>query len=156
MIKLVETPIDPAAELRAFTAKSIGSGAIVSFTGLVRDHDGSEDVSELYLETYSPLTENGIADIASQAMTRWDLDDCLIAHRTGTMLPGDPIVFVATASAHRRAAFQAADFIMDYLKTEAVFWKKETTSHGTKWIEPRSADYQDAARWKAHSRSSQK
>ena len=124
MIKLAETPIEPAAELRAFTAKSIGSGAIVSFTGVVRDHAGSENVSQLYLEAYSPLTENGIADIASQAMTRWDLDDCLIAHRTGTMLPGDPIVFVATASAHRRAAFQAADFIMDYLKTEAVFWKK--------------------------------
>ena len=148
MIKLTPEPFDPAAALKSFISKLPGSGALVSFTGLVRDYAGDQTVSKLYLEAYSPLTENGISSIAAQATARWDLDDCLIIHRTGSMQPGDPIVFVATASAHRRAAFEAADFIMDYLKTEAVFWKKETTPKGGKWIEPRGTDYEDAARWK--------
>ena len=153
MIKLTASSFDPSEELRSFTSRSRRSGAVVSFTGLVRDMAKNQNVSELYLEAYSPLTENGITQISDQARTRWNLDDCKIIHRTGAMTPGEPIVFVATASAHRREAFEAADFIMDYLKTEAVFWKKETTPQGTSWIEPRRADYKDAARWKAETGS---
>ena len=153
MIELTDTQFDPATKLATFAAKASGSGAIVSFIGLVRDHAAGEQVTELFLQAYSPLTENGMANIAAQAKSRWDLDDYLIIHRTGSMPPGEPIVFVATASAHRRAAFEAADFIMDYLKTEAAFWKKESTRTGTQWIEPRTADYDDAARWKAQTGS---
>ena len=99
------------------------------------------------LTAYSPLTENGIKAAVKAAETRWDLENVLVAHRTGDMFPGDTIVFVAAASKHRRAAFEAADFLMDYLKTEAVFWKKEITENGQAWIEPRAEDYIDKNRW---------
>ena len=148
MIELTDQPFDPSTLLRSFTDEACGSGAVVSFTGLVRNHAENDEVVELYLEAYSPLTETGISEIVSQALARWEVDKCLIVHRIGHMKPGEAIVFVATASSHRREAFEATDFIMDYLKTEAVFWKKETTSNGTKWIEPRSADYADAERWR--------
>ena len=95
----------------------------------------------------SPMTERGIEKAMTEAEARWPLMAIKVIHRTGEMAPGEAIVFVATASAHRRAAFEAADFLMDYLKTEAVFWKKEATPEGEHWIEPRSQDYEDRARW---------
>ncbi len=121
----------------------------MSFIGLVRDHASTGDVTTLHLQAYSPMTENGIQQAVANANERWDLCGVHIIHRTGDMAPGDPIVFVAAASAHRRSAFEAADFLMDYLKTEAIFWKKEATSSGTHWIDPRAEDYTDSERWKA-------
>lgn len=147
MIEVSDASIDPGADLTAFQTEANGAGGIVSFSGVVRDTASSGDVSALFLQSYSPMTENGIQNAVDEAQSRWPLTAVLIKHRIGQMAPGDTIVFVATASAHRRAAFEAADFLMDYLKTKAVFWKKETTADGDKWIEPRSEDYQDSARW---------
>ncbi len=147
MIRLVDSALNHTAALQKFTDSVGDAGAIVSFTGLVRFEAGKEAVTELLLEAYSPLTENGISKTVDYAKSRWALVGVDVLHRVGRMQPKDPIVFVATASRHRRDAFEAADFLMDYLKTEAVFWKKETTTAGTKWIEPRREDYADAARW---------
>lgn len=147
MIELTDTPIQAAACLTAFE-KTVGdAGAIVSFTGQVRPSSRVGQVQTLHLQAYSPLTENGISKMVEAAQRRWPLTAVNVIHRIGDMVPGDTIVFVAAASAHRRAAFEAADCLMDQLKTEAIFWKKETTSSGDNWIEPRAADYQDNARW---------
>lgn len=149
MIRLTGEPLDAAEQLKAFE-KAIGdAGAIVSFTGLVREQSAEGAVKTLHLQAYSPMTENGIEAAVETANARWPLTGVHVIHRIGDMAPGDAIVFVATASAHRRAAFEAADFLMDYLKTEAVFWKRETALSGAKWIEPRAEDYEDKARWDA-------
>lgn len=147
MIRLLGTPFDPGEELTRFSAAAAGSGGIVSFTGLVRAQAKGSAIRSLFLQAYSPMTERGIEQAAQEARRRWALTGLSIIHRTGSMAPGEPIVFVATAAPHRRAAFEAADFLMDYLKTEAVFWKKEVTEAGDQWIEPRPEDYRDAARW---------
>ena len=147
MIRLTETAFDPGEELTRFTAAAAGSGGIVSFTGIVRSQSRSGNVHSLFLQSYSPMTERGIEQAAGEARKRWALTGLSIIHRTGQMEPGDAIVFVATAAPHRRNAFEATDFLMDYLKTEAVFWKKEMTEAGAQWIEPRAEDYRDAARW---------
>ncbi|MCA8899762.1 MAG: molybdenum cofactor biosynthesis protein MoaE [Hyphomonas sp.] len=146
-IQILDTAFSAAEALAQFEARAAGAGAIVSFTGLVRPKSQAGEVTGLYLQAYSPLTETGIAAAAKDARRRWNLTALCIIHRVGDMVPGDAIVFVATASAHRRAAFEAADFLMDYLKTEAVFWKKETTPKGETWIEPRLEDYADRKRW---------
>lgn len=148
MITLTDRPFDATEKLAAFTTRAGGAGAIVSFTGVVRPVSKSGPVSNLFLEAYSPMTENGIRAAHDDAVRRWPLEAAEIVHRIGDMSPGDAIVFVATASTHRRAAFEAADFLMDYLKTDAVFWKKETRANGDEvWIEPRNEDYTDRARW---------
>ena len=147
MITLTDQPFDPAEALRDFEKRAAGAGAIVSFTGLVRGTSNLGKVKTLHLQAYAPMTEHGIAKASAEAQERWPLAALVIIHRIGDMAPGDPIVFVATASAHRRAAFEAADFLMDYLKTEAVFWKKETTDSGAHWVEPRPEDYEDRDRW---------
>jgi molybdopterin synthase catalytic subunit len=147
MITLTDQPFDPAEALRDFEKRAMGAGAIVSFTGLVRGTSKLGTVKTLHLQAYSPMTERGMAKAAADANARWPLDALLIIHRTGDLEPGEPVVYVATASTHRRAAFEAADFLMDYLKTEAVFWKKETTDSGAHWIEPRPEDYEDRDRW---------
>ncbi len=147
MIALMETPFEPSDALRRFEADASGAGAIVSFTGHVRAQAASGPVTSLYLQAHSPLTERGIEAAAQEARERWPLTGLTILHRTGEMASGEAIVFVATASAHRRAAFEAADYLMDYLKTEAIFWKKEAGPSGASWIEPRHEDYQDRKRW---------
>jgi len=147
MITVSSAAIDTAATLKAFEAENQGSGAIVSFSGIVRNTANSNTVTALHLQTYEPMTTTGIADAASAANQRWPLNGLHIQHRIGTITAGETIVFVAAASAHRRAAFEAVDFIMDYLKTRAVFWKKEITTNGEVWIEPRPEDYTDSARW---------
>ena len=147
MLRLSDAAFSPGAELSAFEKNAMGAGAIVSFSGLVRDAASSGEVISLYLQAYSPLTERGIEKAMTEAEARWALTALTVIHRTGNMHPGEAIVFVAAASAHRRAAFKAADFLMDYLKTEAIFWKKEVTSKGEHWIEPRVQDYEDRARW---------
>lgn len=147
MIRVSDEVIVASQALSAFEHEMREAGAIVSFTGQVRPRSAAGDVSALFLQAYSPMTENGIEAALSEAQHRWPITGAHILHRTGEMQAGETIVFVATASKHRRAAFEAADFLMDYLKTEAVFWKKETTDKGATWIEPRQDDYQDAARW---------
>ena len=147
MILVSADEIDAAARLRAFEAEAGDAGAVVSFSGLVRPSSGQGDVKILHLQAYSPMTENGIEAAMAEAKDRWPLSNAVVVHRIGDMRPGDTIVFVATASKHRRAAFEAADFLMDYLKTKAVFWKREKTDSTGVWIEPRDEDYADATRW---------
>ncbi len=139
---------DPGAEVSAFTAAVPQAGAVVSFTGLVRgaDHSG-QPLTAMTLEHYPGMTEAQIAAIAAQAAQRWPLDGLLVIHRFGRLLAGEPIVFVATASAHRRAAFEAADFLMDWLKTKAPFWKLEEGAAGETWVTAKAEDDQAAARW---------
>nr|WP_070959489.1 molybdenum cofactor biosynthesis protein MoaE [Hyphomonas sp. Mor2] len=147
MLNLTEDSLDASALLQAFEHSAQGAGAIVSFSGLVRPEATGGEVQGLFLQAYSPMTENGIQTAIDDAKSRWPLSEVMVAHRIGEMKPGDTIVFVATASKHRRAAFEAADFLMDYLKTKAVFWKRESTDRGDAWIEPREEDYSDADRW---------
>jgi molybdopterin synthase catalytic subunit len=147
MLEILDTPFDPSAALQQFTARASGSGAIVSFTGLVRAGAESDTVTRLHLQAYSPMTERGIQAAITRAEDQWDLTAITVMHRIGDMGPDEPIVFVAAASPHRRAAFEAVDFMMDYLKTQAIFWKKETRISGDRWIEPRAEDYNDANRW---------
>ena len=144
MIVLSPIPIDPAELLRGFCAGRHDVGAVVSFTGLVRDDDGTR---ALELEAYAGFTEAAINQIVQAAIVRFGLADALVVHRVGTMTPGQPVVFVAVAAAHRRAAFEACDHLMDYLKSRAPFWKKEHGPNGPRWIEPTIADHADAKRW---------
>ncbi|WP_447556192.1 molybdopterin synthase catalytic subunit MoaE [Vreelandella sp. EE22] len=122
-------------------------GAVVSFTGLVRDFNEAPEVTGLTLEHYPGMTERALGDIAEQACARWSLQGVVIIHRVGYLTPGDPIVRVLVASAHRRDAFSACDFIMDILKTRAPFWKKEHSTQGNYWVKERESDERDAARW---------
>ena len=145
-IEVVEKAFEPNASLAAFSEQNSQAGAIVSFLGQVRNDD--QEVDALELEHYPGYTEKHIEEIAKTARERWRLDDLLIIHRIGRMTPGDAIVLVAAASAHRRDAFEATDFVMDYLKSDAPFWKREVRGQNSQWIEPREQDYQDIARWR--------
>ena len=145
MIRLTEAPFDPGAELSAFTAGRTETGAVATFTGIARAEQGRTAILEL--EAYPGFTETEIGRIAEQARERFGLHDLAILHRVGRIGPGEPIVFVATAAGHRRAAFEACDFLMDYLKSRAPFWKKEHGPAGERWIEPRPEDHADIARW---------
>lgn len=145
MITLTDQPFDPGVLLSAFSQARQETGAIATFTGLARAEGGS--TTTLELEAYPGFTEKEIGKIAEQAAARFALDDFQIVHRIGAIAPGEAIVFVATAATHRRAAFEACDFLMDYLKSRAPFWKKETGPEGARWIEPRAQDHADIARW---------
>lgn len=137
---------DPKAEVARFAERHRGAGAIVTFLGEVRGEDGCVD--KLVLEHYPGFTDREIEAIAASAMARWPLAGIRIVHRVGALAPGEPIVFVAAAAAHRRAAFEAVDFLMDYLKSEAPFWKKEFSGGDARWIEPRDDDKRSKARWR--------
>ena len=145
MIRLTEAPFDPGAELTAFSQGRTETGAIATFTGLARAEKGATAILEL--EAYPGFTESEIGKIADQARERFGLHDLAILHRVGKIAPGDPIVFVATAASHRRAAFEACDFLMDYLKSAAPFWKKEHGPDAARWIEPTAQDHADRGRW---------
>ena len=145
MITLTDQPFDPGTLLSAFSRDRTETGAVATFTGLARAEAGA--TTTLELEAYPGFTESEIGKIATQAVERFALDDFHIVHRIGKIAPGDAIVFVATAATHRRAAFEACDFLMDYLKSRAPFWKKETGPDGSRWIEPREQDHADIARW---------
>lgn len=147
-VRLLETEFDPAAELARFASAHSQAGGVVSFLGQVRAEGGEGAVLELELSAYPPLTLPGMQTLAAETMRRWPLDGALILHRTGALLPGEPIVLVAAAARHRRDAFLAADFAMDHLKSEAWFWKRERTPAGWRWIEPRAEDHADKARWR--------
>jgi molybdopterin synthase catalytic subunit len=145
MITLTDQPFAPGELLTAFSQGRSETGAIATFTGLARAEAGETQVLEL--QAYPGFTEREIGKIADQARDRFALQDLVILHRVGRIAPGEAIVFVATAASHRRAAFEACDFLMDYLKSRAPFWKKETGPGGDRWIEPRPQDHADIARW---------
>jgi molybdopterin synthase catalytic subunit len=144
-VRLTEDRFDPGALLSEFSQGRTETGAVATFTGIARAEAGATAILEL--EAYPGFTEAEIARIADQARDRWDLHDLLILHRVGKIAPGEPIVFVATAAGHRRAAFEACDFLMDYLKSRAPFWKKEHGPDGPRWIEPTPQDHADRERW---------
>lgn len=149
MLEIGDQAIDERDALSAIRDASRNAGAVVSFTGCVRHEDG--EVAALYLQDYSPLTETGIDDAMREAQRRWSLAAVVVRHRTGWIGTGEVIVFVAAAAAHRRDAFAAVDFLMDTLKTDAIFWKKERLASGEeRWIEPRREDHADRARWAAN------
>lgn len=138
---------DPEAEIAAFRQYLQNAGGMVSFTGLVRPSGQDGAVTALDLQHYPGITERGIEEMLDEVASRWPLEAALVIHRVGTIQPHEAIVLVVTASEHRRAAFEAADLLMDYLKSRALFWKSETGAQGRVWIEPRDEDYADAARW---------
>ena len=140
---------DVATELASMRLARQGKvGAIVNFIGLVRDINDGDEVNTLTLEHYPEMTEKALLAIENEAKNRWDILDSLIIHRVGTLQPLDQIVLVAVTGAHRGEAFKACEFIMDYLKTSAPFWKKETTNQGERWVEPKLSDDAAQARWK--------
>jgi molybdopterin synthase catalytic subunit len=145
MIRLTFEPFDPGALLTEFTRDRKEVGAVATFTGIARAEAGA--TTALELEAYAGFTEAEIGKIAGQAKVRFSLDDFAILHRVGKIAPGEPVVFVATAARHRREAFEACDFLMDYLKSKAPFWKKEHGPDGARWVEPRTEDHADLARW---------
>ncbi len=144
-MKVQSAPFDPGAELNAFSSSGQNVGAVVSFTGLVRDVDDS--LKEMIIEHYPAMTERAIAAIVEEAWERWSLSDALVIHRHGVLRAGDTIMMVATSSKHRADAFAAADFLMDYLKSRAPFWKKEVTAKGEDWVESKTADEDALSRW---------
>ena len=139
---------DAGAEMAAMRRGNPKIGAIASFVGVVRDLNEGADVAEMTLEHYPGMTEKALGEIVSEARTRWDIYDALIVHRVGTLKPTDQIVLVVVASGHRGEAFQACEFLMDYLKTRAPFWKKEKTPEGGRWVDARKTDDAAADRWR--------
>ncbi len=156
MIKVQTEDFDPGAELDALVEGHTDIGAAVSFVGYMRDRNEGRGVETLTLEHYPGMAEKALAEIEAQALARWPLKASLIIHRVGPLNPSDRIVLVITTSAHRQAAFEAAEFLMDWLKTKAPFWKKETGPEGDKWVSSRSADENAAQRWTASSGSKTK
>ena len=148
-VRVQEADFDLAAELTALRAGRRDIGAMVTFTGLVRDMAHGQAIDGMVLEHYPGMTEKALEKIEAEARARWDLQASLIIHRYGPLAPGDQIVLVATASPHRQDAFAAAEFLMDYLKSRAPFWKKEGTPGGGHWVDAREADEEALERWKA-------
>ena len=138
---------DTAAELARLTAGRRDIGGIVTFTGVVRDFAGENAIEAMTLEHYPGMTERQLGDIEAEANRRWPLQASLIVHRFGRLEPGERIVLVITAAAHRQAAFEAAEFLVDWLKTKAPFWKLESTPEGERWVEAQASDDDAAARW---------
>ena len=138
---------DVAREIAALHAGDARVGAVAAFVGLVRDVNDAAAVSTLTLEHYPGMTEKALAGIVEQAKSRWNIYDALVIHRVGELKPTDQIVLVVVTGAHRGEAFAACEFIMDYLKTRAPFWKKERTPAGERWVEARASDDEKAARW---------
>ena len=145
-IRVQEAPFDLGAEANAFAAAQTGAGALVTFTGIVRDLAG-EDLKVMEIEHYPGMTEKALKDIAEQAKDRWELTGVLVLHRYGNLAPAEPIMMVATAAPHRVAAFEAAEFLMDYLKSRAPFWKKEITAQDAGWVESKAEDEAALDRW---------
>ena len=146
-VRVQTAPFDPGAETNAMHAANVGVGAVVAFVGYVRDFNEGREVAGMFLEHYPGMTEKALDKIVVEAEQRWPLLKVEVLHRIGALEPGEPIVFVGVASAHRQAAFDACNFIMDYLKTRAPFWKKEQTSAGERWVEGKQSDADAAGRW---------
>ena len=140
--------LDPQHELGELIEQASGAGAVVSFVGIARPKTKQgERVDKLVLEHHPTLTEQSLDEIARAAAGRFEVEHVRVVHRCGEILPGEPIVFAGAASLHRRSAFEAADYLMDRLKTEAVFWKREVGENGSEWIEPTEIDHSDRERW---------
>ena len=148
-VRVQEADFDVGAELAVLRAGDARVGALASFLGLVRDLNDGAAVSEMTLEHYPGMTEKALEAIVTEARGRWDIYDALVIHRVGPLRPCDQIVLVAVTSAHRGEAFAACEFIMDYLKTRAPFWKREDTPGGGRWVDARETDDTAAARWEA-------
>ena len=148
MIRIQEADFDLSTEITNLRKGDLQVGAVVSFLGTVRDLNEGSEVHSMTLEHYPGMTEKALEAIVSQAKARWDIRDTLIIHRVGPLKPEDQIVLVAVTSAHRAEAFAACEFMMDYLKTAAPFWKKEETADGGRWVDARVADDAAMARWK--------
>ena len=146
-IRVQQTPFDPATEQDDLRRGAPGVGALVAFVGLMRDINADASVASMTLEHYPGMTEQALERIAAEAAARWSLDAIRIVHRVGRLLPEEPIVLVAVTSRHRGDAFRACEFLIDYLKTRAPFWKKEETDQGGRWVEARAGDDEAAARW---------
>ena len=147
-VRIQEADFDTAAEIAAMRRGNPKIGAIASFIGVVRDINDGDAVSMMTLEHYPGMTERSIGAIIDQARGRWEVLDALVIHRVGTLKPTDQIVLVVVASCHRGDAFAACEFIMDYLKTQAPFWKKEVTPQGARWVDARASDDEAAGRWR--------
>jgi molybdopterin synthase catalytic subunit len=148
MVRVQTADFDVAQEIVALRANDPRVGAVVTFIGTVRDVNENAHVSQMTLEHYSGMTEKALEAIVAQAKQRFDIYDALVVHRVGELLPSDQIVLVAVTSAHRGEAFDACRFVIDYLKTEAPFWKKEQTPEGARWVDARTTDDEAVARWK--------
>jgi molybdopterin synthase catalytic subunit len=147
MIRVQREDFDTGAELKALTAGKHDIGGVVTFVGLVRDIAGDAKIGAMTLEHYPGMTEKQLAEIEAEASQRWPLSASLIIHRYGRLEPGEQIVLVITASAHREAAFEACHFLIDWLKTKAPFWKLEDTDRGAQWVAAEARDNKAAARW---------
>ena len=146
-VRVQTEDFDVATELNKMRMSSPNIGAVVNFIGQVRDINDEDSIQTLTLEHYPGMTENALQAIESEAKSRWDIVNSLIIHRVGTLKPLDQIVLVAVASGHRGEAFKACEFIMDFLKTKAPFWKKEVTSQGERWVDAKLSDDEAKARW---------
>ncbi len=146
-VRVQQEDFDIGAEIAALRGGDAGVGAVASFIGTVRDANEGSGVATMTLEHYPGMTEKALESICRQARSRFDLRDTLVIHRFGELRPTDQIVLVAVTSAHRGEAFGACEFIMDYLKTQAPFWKKEATAQGQRWVQARETDDEAAARW---------
>ncbi|MBR9911051.1 MAG: molybdopterin synthase catalytic subunit MoaE [Gammaproteobacteria bacterium] len=147
MISIQQADFSLQQEYEALRADCPTIGAIVTFTGLMRDFNQGDDIQGLFLEHYPGMTEKSLADICSQARDRWPVEQIRIIHRIGELRPSDQIVFVGVSGQHRGEAFAACEFIMDYLKTRAPFWKREITRDGSRWVDARDSDTDAAERW---------
>lgn len=146
-VRLQAEPFDTGAEIARLTAARKDAGAVVSFTGICRADGETGSISAMTLEHFPGMAEDELDRIEAEARRRWPLIDCLVVHRYGRLVPGDPIVLVVTLSAHREAAFEAANFLMDYLKTSAPFWKKEDGVGGEQWVAAKAQDDAARERW---------
>jgi molybdopterin synthase catalytic subunit len=147
-VRVQQEDFDAGAEIARLRANNPKIGAVASFIGIVRDLNEGAAVGSITLEHYPGMTDKALTSIAEQAKARWNLLDVLIIHRIGTLAPTDQIVLVVTTSSHRGDAFAACQFVMDYLKTDAPFWKKEVTAEGTRWVDARDSDADARQRWK--------
>ena len=147
MFRVQTEDFDIGAEIGKMTAGNSEIGGLASFVGLVRDYAGDEKISSMTLEHYPGMTEKQLSRLEAEARERWDLQDVLIIHRYGTLNPGDRIVLVVTASAHREASLESCQFLIDWLKTKAPFWKLEDRESGAQWVESRSEDSVAADKW---------
>ena len=145
MVRVQAEPFDPGAELNAFSAEQEGAGAVVSFSGVVRDIEGG--LSAMQIEHYPGMTEKALETIRAEAVQRWSLGGALVIHRFGVLKAGEVIMMVCTAARHRKDAFEAAEFLMDYLKSRAPFWKKEQTAESAGWVAARDEDEDALKRW---------
>jgi len=146
-VRVQQEPFETEKEVKALLANAENAGAVVTFTGIVRGRDERGEIKAFHLEHYPAMTAKKITEIANEAKKRWNIEDCLVIHRHGTLKPGEEIVLVVCISSHRGEAFKAANFLMDWLKTKAPFWKKEEYADGSHWVEAKAEDDAEAQKW---------